>query len=95
LTLQLQPIASRKTLTHLQVTCELLMGAISGTAHLVRDNVQVIKNTRKRDNCLKRVDEMLEEFQTRSQAVAAKLQYQETTRNAGRGVLRAERQERT
>jgi len=37
-------------LPHLQVACELLMGAINGTVHVVRDNLQDIKIPPKKQN---------------------------------------------
>jgi hypothetical protein len=40
---QLNCLAPQQILPHLQVACELLMGSINGTVHVVSDNLQAIK----------------------------------------------------
>ena len=40
------------------MACELLMGAINGTVHVVRDNPQAIKIPKKKENYLTRLKEL-------------------------------------
>jgi formiminotetrahydrofolate cyclodeaminase len=40
------------------VACELLMGAINGTVHVVIDNLQAIEVSKKKENYLTRLKEL-------------------------------------
>jgi len=55
---QLHRVAPQQMNTHLLVASELLMGAINGTVHIVRDNLDSIRVYEKRDNYLKRISEL-------------------------------------
>jgi len=56
--IQLYPLTPRPMMTHLLVACELLSGAINATTHVARDNIQALKAVKKRNNYLKRVDDL-------------------------------------
>ena len=45
---QLNRIIENQMRPHLKVACELLMGAINGSAHVARANFQTIKHQEKR-----------------------------------------------
>jgi len=60
-------------ITHLRVACELLMGSINGTAHVLRDNLQSIKAPKKRGNYLRRLNELHESCQKRYGDVRKKI----------------------
>jgi len=70
---QLYPIVPGQMITHLRVACELLMGAINGTAHVLRDNLQSIKAPKKRGNYLRRLNELHESCQKRYGDVRKKI----------------------
>jgi formiminotetrahydrofolate cyclodeaminase len=55
---QLRQIVPKQMLTHLLVASELLMGAINGTVHVVRDNIHAIKIPTRRANYLEKVDNL-------------------------------------
>jgi len=55
---QLNCLVPRQMVTHLQVACELLMGAINATVHADRDNLQAIKISKKKENYLTRLKEL-------------------------------------
>ena len=57
---QLMRIVPGQMITHLQVASELLMGAMNGTVHVVRANLQTIRVPEKRENYLKRLNELHE-----------------------------------
>lgn len=59
--------------THLRVAGELLMGAINGTAHLMRSNLQFLKDQKERDRYLSQLSEMLGEYQKSYRDVMAEL----------------------
>ncbi len=71
---QLRRLVPRQMITHLLVACELLMGAIKGTVHVARDNLQSIKAAKKRENYLKRLNELQETCQKRYRDVVEQLQ---------------------
>jgi formiminotetrahydrofolate cyclodeaminase len=56
--LQLHRVTPHRMNTHLLVASELLMGAINGTVHIVRDNLDSIEVFENRDNYLKRIDKL-------------------------------------
>lgn len=60
---QLRPMVPGQMVPHLLVACELFLGAIKGTAHVVRDNLKSIKPSEKRENYLKRVNDLQEDYQ--------------------------------
>jgi formiminotetrahydrofolate cyclodeaminase len=60
--LQLHRVTPQRMNTHLLVASELLMGAINGTVHIVRDNLDSIEEFEKRDNYLKRIDKLHEVY---------------------------------
>lgn len=62
---QLHRIAPHQMNTHLLVASELLMGAINGTVHIVRDNLESINVFEKRDNYLKRIDNLHDAYKQR------------------------------
>ena len=62
---QLHLIAPQQMSTHLLVASELLMGAINGTVHIVRDNLASIEAVEKRENYLKRINELHESYKHR------------------------------
>jgi len=70
---QLRRIVPRQKMTHLLVASELLMGAINGTVHVVRDNLQPIKASKKREAYLRRLNELHEECRKRHKDVMASL----------------------
>ena len=55
---QLHQVAPHQMNTHLLVASELLMGAINGTVHIVRDNLESINVFEKRENYLKRINKL-------------------------------------
>jgi len=55
---QLRRVVPKQMNTHLLVASELLMGAINGTVHVLRDNIQAIKVSKKRETYLERVNEV-------------------------------------
>lgn len=59
---QLHQFAPHRMNTHLLVASELLMGAINGTVHIVRDNLESIEVFEKRDNYLNRISELHESY---------------------------------
>ena len=59
---QLQRIIPPQMATHLLVAIELLMGAINGTVHVVRDNLKSIKSADKRENYLQRISSLHESY---------------------------------
>ena len=59
---QLHQFAPHRMNTHLLVASELLMGAINGTVHIVRDNLESIKVFEKRDSYLSRISELHEAY---------------------------------
>ena len=67
---QIHPIVSEQMRTHLQVASELIMGAINGTVHVARDNLNTIKATQKRDNYLKRLQELQYDYQKQYQTLS-------------------------
>ncbi len=71
---QLRRIVPKRMFTHLLVACELLMGAIKGTVHVATDNLQSIKVTKKRENYLKRLNDLQKKSQERYEDVMVKLQ---------------------
>ncbi len=60
--LQLHRVTPHRLNTHLLVAGELLMGAINGTVHIVRENLDSIEELEKRDNYLKRIDKLHEVY---------------------------------
>ncbi len=62
---QLLPMIPEQLRTHLQVACELLMGSINATAHVARRNIQPIKNSQKKERYLIRINELLEDYNSR------------------------------
>ena len=52
-----------------EVAGDLIMGAINGTVHVARDNLNTIKTTQKRDNYLKRLQELHHDYQKQYQAL--------------------------
>ena len=59
---QLHQVTSHRMNTHLLVASELLMGAINGTVHIVRDNLDSIEAFEKRDNYMKRISKLHEAY---------------------------------
>jgi formiminotetrahydrofolate cyclodeaminase len=55
---QLHRVAPQQMNTHLLVASELLMGAINGTVHIVRENLASIEAFEKRDNYLERINKL-------------------------------------
>lgn len=51
----------------------MLMGAINGTAHLMRSNLQFLKDQKERDRYLSQLSEMLGEYQKSYRDVMAEL----------------------
>lgn len=60
---QLNCLVPQQMLPHLQLAWELLMGAINGTVHVVRDNLQAIKISKKKANYLTRLKELHDDCQ--------------------------------
>ena len=58
---------------HLKVACELLNGAINGTAHIARTNIETIKHTNKRKSYLKRLSEIQDEANQKYRRVLSSL----------------------
>jgi len=63
-----------KMITHILVAGELIMGAINGTVHVVRDNIQFIKDQEKRKNYLARLNKLHDESRERYRDVMEMLQ---------------------
>ncbi len=59
---QMHRVASHQMNTHLLVASELLMGAINGTVHIVRDNLASVEAFEKRDETLIRIQELHESY---------------------------------
>ena len=57
---QLQRVAPHQMNTHLLVACELLMGAINGTVHIVRENLESIDALQKRDSYQRKISQLHE-----------------------------------
>jgi len=70
---QLHQIIPQRMSTHLLVASELLMGAINGTVHVARDNLRSIRVTEKRENYLKRLNELHKTYQHRCQMIMQKI----------------------
>jgi len=70
---QLHQIIPQRMSTHLLVASELLMGAINGTVHVARDNLRSIRVTEKRENYLKRLNELHKTYQHRYQMIMQKI----------------------
>ncbi len=70
---QLMPLVSEQLRTHLQVACELLMGSINATAHVARHNIQTIRSSPKKENYLRRIDELLEDYNSRYRKIITRL----------------------
>ncbi len=62
---QLREIIPQQMVTHLLVASELLMGSINGTVHIVKDNLKSIKASDKREDYLKRLNDLHKEYQRR------------------------------
>jgi formiminotetrahydrofolate cyclodeaminase len=62
---QLHQIIPQQMATHLLVASELLMGSINGTVHVARDNLRSIRVPEKRENYLKRLNELHTTYQNR------------------------------
>ena len=60
---QLHAIVPKQMTTHLLVACELIMGSIRGTEHVAKDNLQSIKEAKKRNNYLTRVNDLQKVYQ--------------------------------
>ncbi len=70
---RLKRVVPIQMITHLLVACELLLGAINGTVHVVKDNIQTVKSSKKRENYLRRLNELQEKCHQRYRDVKAKL----------------------
>jgi formiminotetrahydrofolate cyclodeaminase len=70
---QLHQIIPQHMATHLLVASELLMGAINGTVHVARDNLRSIRTPEKRDNYLKRLNELHKTYQHCYQKIMEKI----------------------
>ena len=64
---QLHQIVPQRLNTHLLVASELLMGAINGTVHIVRDNLDSLESVEHRENYLKRIGELHQSYIQRYQ----------------------------
>ncbi len=53
---QLRPLTPRQMTPHLLVACELIMGAVNGTAHIARGNLNAIAAGGKRDDYLEKLN---------------------------------------
>lgn len=71
---QLRMIAPERMMPHLLVACELLMGAINATVHIVRDNLQPIKSEKKKEAYLKRIEKLRDDCQEKYKAVVGRFQ---------------------
>ena len=67
--LQLHRIVPHRMNTHLLVASELLMGAINGTVHIVRENLDSIAVFENRDSYLKRISQLHDTYVQRYQEV--------------------------
>lgn len=70
---QLNRIIKNQMRPHLKVVCELLMGAINGSAHVARANFQTIKHQEKRKDYLDRLDKIHDEAIQQYQKVISNL----------------------
>jgi formiminotetrahydrofolate cyclodeaminase len=66
---QLHKIIPQQMITHLLVASELLMGAINGTVHIVKDNLQVLISLEKRENYTKRLYNLHQVYKNRHQKI--------------------------
>jgi len=72
---QLQTITPEAMIPHLLVACELIMGSINGTGHVVRSNIRHIGNAKKRADFFKRVDDLQEGYHKKYLELVDKLAY--------------------
>jgi len=70
---QLHKIIPPQMATHLLIAGELLMGAINGTVHIVKANLQVLKSPEKRENYAKRLYHLHLEYKNRHQIIIEEL----------------------
>lgn len=70
---QLYPIVPNWMVSNLLVASELIMASISGSAHLVRANLQGLKASEKKNNYLKRLANMQADFQQKYCDIIEKL----------------------
>lgn len=70
---QLYSVVPPTMLSHLLVACELIMGSIKGTAHLVRENLQHVKSSKKKENDLRKVETLQTEYQKKYNTILDKL----------------------
>lgn len=70
---QLHQIIPQHMATHLLVASELLMGAINGTVHVARDNLRSIRVPEKRENYLKRLNELHKTYRRRYHRIMEKI----------------------
>jgi formiminotetrahydrofolate cyclodeaminase len=70
---QLHKIIPQQMATHLLIACELLMGAINGTVHIVKANLRMLKSPEKRENYSKRLYHLHLEYKNRHQIIMADL----------------------
>ena len=70
---QLHEIIPQKMATHLLIAGELLMGAINGTAHIVKANLGVLNSAAKSDDHSKRLHQLYMDYKNRHQTIVAEL----------------------
>jgi len=70
---QLYPIVPNWMVPNLLVASELIMGSISGSAHLVRANLQGLKASEKKNNYLKRLANLQADYQQKYCDIIEKL----------------------
>lgn len=62
---QLHRLAPNQMNTHLLVASELLMGAVNGTVHIVRENLDSIEVIEKRDYYLQKINQLHQAYRQR------------------------------
>lgn len=70
---QLYPIVPNWMVPNLLVASELIMGSISGSAHLVRANLHGLKASEKKNNYLKRLANLQADYQQKYSGIIEKL----------------------
>lgn len=82
---QLRDVIPQQMVTHLLVASELLMGSINGTVHIIRENLKSLKASEKRENYLKRLNDLHNEYRNRYKEIMDSFPLEPEALNAGNG----------